>query len=68
MVTNLTNQGHLKADLKVDEFADEEMNEFEDVEPDFEMNDYERLAENLGNDLIRSTRALRPRLTREHEK
>ena len=27
--------------------------------------DDEQLAENLGNDLIRSTRALRPRLTRE---
>ena len=45
------------------EFADEEMN---DVEPDFEMNDDERLAENLGNDLIRSTRAIRPlRLSQE---
>ena len=30
------------------------------------MNDDERLAENLGNDLIRSTRAIRPlRLTQE---
>ena len=45
------------------EFADEEMI---DVDPDYEMNDDERLAENLGNDLIRSTRAIRPlRLTQE---
>ena len=37
------------------------MNEDEDVEPDFEMNDDERLAK----DLIRSTRTLGLRLTQE---